>query len=141
MSRPDVCRFGRVTVGEMTDHTAASTGEFAARLDRFDRGVPNPPEVVRDRVALAIAEADRENHGVEWARLDPWEQAVYRRLADAALAAIGDQQDPAVQRVLALCNREEQLEENSTARMFDGSPFPVAIVTRRIRAAVAGSDV
>jgi len=127
MSGPDVCRFGRVTVGEMTDHTTSTAGQFAARLDRFDRGVPNPPEVARERVAIVLCDVDAGDSGYPWVEAPEGVRNAYRRLADAALAVIGDQQDPAVQRVLALIAEYERERTESVS-------------LAALRSAVAGSD-
>ena len=134
---------------ELTDHTAATTKQFAARLDRFDRGVPNPPEVQRERLIEALYESTSCAHlvfdGEAWCDEHDGEWPCRAgRAADAALAVIGDQQDTAVQRVLALDERAEERVRSSTPtvtaeRLIAEGAAPT-VSTGALRAAVAGSD-
>lgn len=108
----------------MTELSAAEAATVAA----FD-AAPYPPEVLREKAARALHDDDCDCE--EWPCSDGWHRK-YRRMADAALAVV-QQQDTtaAVQRVLALC---DQFSVPNPARRF--------VHVETIRAAVAGpSDV
>jgi hypothetical protein len=63
----------------------AFTDEQRARLARFE-AAEDAPESLRDRVAVAIH--GEQNRGAAWTLTAGYVKAEYRRLADAAIAAM-----------------------------------------------------
>lgn len=88
-----------MSIPEFTPEQAAKVAEFEA--------APTPPEVLREQVARELWAADAEVDVDQLSGETP--QRLYR-LADAALAVFRGQQDPAVQRVLALAEQWEREE-------------------------------